>query len=120
MPTSILWRKIKETLWFGRVENLKKRNSPAKRAFVESSMRQAEDVINEAQSAEYHRAPIQLAITPRSQFADGIDHQTCSQAVGNIVGEQHHRDRHKRGNQLRQIIEFDLRHRTKHQDAHGD
>src|SRR5437660_1388478 len=76
MPTSILWRKIDEILWFGSVGNLKKRNTTEKTAFVESSMRQAEDIIDEAQRTEHHRATVHFAIAPRSQLPDGIDHQT--------------------------------------------
>jgi hypothetical protein len=75
MPTLILVPKIKEILRPDTGGKSQKEEYEGKSPFAESSMRQAEDVIDEAQRAEYHRAPVQLAITPRSQLPDGIDHQ---------------------------------------------
>ena len=80
----------------------------------------AEDVVDKAQKSQSDGAGIQLPIASRRQLDNRIEDQSRSQSVGNIVGEQHHRDRRKRWYHFGQIREVDPCYRAEHEHPDRD
>ena len=80
----------------------------ANELFHVHSVRQSEDVVDEAKQREDDRAAVDLARAAGQQFRNRVENETSGEAVSNIVCKNHHDNCYECRDELRQIIEVDL------------